>query len=516
MQACNQNRPLRYFLVFLLATTLSTAVFLRSTSSSSIVFIDSYGQINYLPSVYVTADFASPLSVNNLSLGVNVGNDFDFSKWRNDPAFYQKASACNFRLIRLFLHEIQPCTFWNENQHIGQYSWDLFDRTIERVLEVGAEPLLVIASGNSETKYWLPTGMEGNNQGSRFPSNASFGAFCADIVSHCNIVKNWNIRFWEIWNEPTFYDSNDATGIVNIDLDRIGNFTKTFNNAAQLMISVDPSVLCGHGFSGIQTFFDYFAVNSKGLGFFSIHDYDASATRYCRPESYKEENEVMADASAIGYQKPGIWKTYTPEELRQKWYDKRGQQLPVLITETCMNSAYINGTDPRIQTVFGAAWYAEKLRSASLAGILFSSYFVLASDDSLFSKTTGTTGGYGFGMINSTSPYNPWFPYYTNLLLGQHLQKGDTIVSSSTSNFTIASTLAWIDGNHHYNVLIVGKTANSALVSVNVRNSSVTNGTQFLMQRIDKDHIYEQSNCSFASQISIPLNGYSVILLEIS
>jgi hypothetical protein len=473
------------------------------------------GKVSYPTMISVAADFSNTIAINKLSLGVNMGHDFDFAKWRNDISLRNKVVACNFGLIRIFVHEVQPCFRWDEEQASGEYSWDLFDRTIERVLEIGAEPLLAVASGNWETRYWLPSGMKGNSQGSKFPSNESFGTFCANLVRHCNVDKNWGIKYWEVWNEPTFSYYNETTGISYVDSGRIANFTRLFNKVAQSMHGIDPNVLCGHGFSAIQSFFDYFLANSDGLGFLSIHDYDTHATKYYRPDFYKEENEIMVDASSIGYLKPGIWETYTPRELRQKWSERRGQQLPVLITEANVNSVYVNGTDPRMQTIFAAAWYAEKLRSAMLEGITYSAYFVLASDHSPYWNTTEPTRGYGFGMINSTYPYEEWYPYYTSFLLGPQVHKGDEISSSSSHNLTAISTLAWKTGTH-YNLLLIGKTTSRVTAEIAVQGTQCTSETSVSILRIDGNYEGVQSaTCKFNETIHVQMDGYSIILLQI-
>lgn len=502
-----------------LLTVFMVVAFCLSIASSpgglvGITNIETLGLIGYPASVYVTVDFNQIIAVNNLSLGVNIGDNFDFAKLRNDITLQGKVGACQFRLIRLFMHEIQPCTQWNESLHEGTYSWALFDRTIERVFELEAEPLLVLASGNLETKYWLPRGMNGNYLNSKFPSNESFGAFCAAVVKHCNVERNWRIRFWEVWNEPEFLMSNATTNELCSDPGRISNFTRLFNFAARSMHEVDPTVLCGHGFSAIKAFFDHFVDSSDELGFFSIHDYDAHATMFYRSSYYKTESEIMADASVIGYQKPGVWRTCSPQELRALWRTQKGCELPVLITEANVNSAGTNGTDPRMQTVFGAAWYAEKLRAAVLENVAYSAYFTLASDHSAFWNSTELTGGFGFGLLNSTPPYVEWFPYFANLLLGSHLSRNDEICDSVTSDFSAVSSLAWTTQTHHC-ILLVGKTADKASVSVNVTKGSTSAQTEWQVLRIDGNYCgIVSQNYSWTNPLSVEIDGFSVVLIS--
>jgi len=506
LDLCESEKKIGSALLF--ALLLGSIVSMSSTSQFSSV-ISSTGLIKYLPQVDVSVDFGRAMSVNNLSLAVHLGGEFDFAKWRNDANLRQKVAASNFGLIRISIPEIQPCDYWNETTHTGKYDWTKFDITIEQVLSIGSKPLLVIGMGNDETGYRLPKGMIGNYKGTGFPSNKSFGVYVADLVRHTNVDKKWNIRYWEVWNEVHFYTSS------GVNLQRIANFTKTFSNAARYMHNVDPSVLLGHGYSAIIPFFDYFLDNAQGFGFASYHDYDGYSTLYFRPKYYKSESEIINKASVIGCKDPGIWKTYSPTEMRQKWFERRGTQIPILITETNMNAAAINGTDPRMQTVFGAVWYAEKLRAAILEGVLYSAYFVLASDHSPYWNTTELTKGYGFGMINSTSPYTEWYPYWTNYLIGNHLIAGDRIYPSSTSNFTCVSVLAWVNGNH-YEVLLIGKTKSKALLNISIQISEITNGTETLIYKIDEnqDGIQFTRN-TYVNPLSIILDGYSVVLVTI-
>jgi hypothetical protein len=392
---------------------------------------------------------------------------------------------------------------------MGNYNWTRFDLIIESVLKTGAVPLLVVGS------EFLPKGMNGDYEGSGYPSNESFGQYCASLVRHCNIEKKWDVKYWEIWNEPLFYKENQASSRTWVSLDLIADFTRTFNNAEETMRKIDPTVLCGHGNSAIEAFFDYFLGNAPNLGFFSYHDYDCGATEYYLPQYYRDEEQIMADASIVGCQEPCIWKTYSPSELVQKWYKKYGQYLPVLCTEVNMNAACENGTDPRTQTVFGASWYAEKLKALVLSNVKYSAYFVLSSDDPIYSDKNVPTGGIGFGMIDSTSPYTEFYPYWTNYLLGTRFRVGDKICCSSTTNSSVISTLAWI-ADSSYNFLLIGKTKNKILVDVHMKNLDAPMGATSLICTLDRNkNGIEAVNKEYSDPLTLVLDGYSLTLVII-
>jgi hypothetical protein len=497
-----------------LAATLARLTIPLATITGDSTDIAAVGTVNDTSAIAVTVDFGHPLFANQLALGVNIGHDFDFWFLRHDAALREKTQACRFRLIRLFVHEIQPCTAWNETAAAGEYSWTLFDQTLERVFEMGAEPLLVIASGSDATRYWLPAGMEGNAHGSKFPSNASFGTFCADLVQHTNVDEGWNIRFWEIWNEPRFYDYDSAAEQTVVNPQRIANFSKTFNHAADAIHAVDPTALLGHGYSAIQPFFDHFLTHSPRLGFISFHDYDAHATALYRPDHYKPTNRILADAATVGYANPGMWRTYAPQELRDCWSARGHAELPLLITETNMNSVYLNGTDPRMPTIVGAVWYAEKLRAAVFANISYSAYFTLTSGNFRDWNTTELTGGYGFGLLNDTAPYDAWFPYFTNWLLGNFLNLGDNIVDAHTTNPAAVSVMAWTT-DHQHRILLISKTPQPVTLNVTIRNGG-THAVETAYQLDETTCAIHSTQRPHQNDSFITLLGYGLAFIDLS
>jgi hypothetical protein len=356
--------------------------------------------------------------------------------------------------------------------------------------------------------------MEGDTYGSKFPSNVSFGTFCADLVRHTNVDHGWNIRFWELWNEPRFYDYDAAAEQTVVNPQRIANFSKTFNHAAEAIQAVDPHALLGHGYSAIQPFFDHFITHSPRLGFISFHDYDAHATAFYRPDHYKPTDRILADAAIVGYPHPGLWHTYAPPDLQDQWSAAGHEQLPILITETNMNSVYLNGTDPRMPTIVGAVWYAEKLRAAALANISYSAYFTLTSGDFRKWDSTELTGGYGFGLLNDTTPYDAWFPYFTNWLVGNFLRPGDILVNAHAAAPDTISILAWT-ANQHHRILLIGKTAEPVTLHVDIRNLAIRPDTQTVYRLDDTICDIYSTQQPYRNETYISLPGYALALIDI-
>ena len=166
------------------------------------------------------------------------------------------------------------------------------------------------------------------------------------------------------------------------DPDKLASFTKTLNNAQQYMYNIDSSILCGNDHSDFKVFLDYFVEHIEGVGFLSFHKYDGGGTWLYHPEIYPSDCFVLRKASFRVDFPWDLGTKYSPSEMQEKWKVARGETLPVLCTETDLNSAWQKGTDPRIQQPIGAAWYIEELRFFILNDVKYSIYYNFAGDDS--------------------------------------------------------------------------------------------------------------------------------------
>ena len=492
----------------MLIAPIFLSLIIQAVGSHHSYNISSTGSINYSP-IVVKVDYGNRTSINGLTLGTQI-NDWAEFPYKQVPM--DKAKAVNLGLIRIFVGgsgDFIVCTNWNEATRTGTYDWTRFDGIIQAIFDVGAEPLVTIGGDNR-----LPSGMSVNSASEEgYPLDPKdFAKYCADIVRHCDIEKGWGIKYWEIWNEPIWYNRNSITEFVSI-----------FNEAQAQMHAVDPSILCGNDMSNIKNWFEDYLANAQGMGFLSFHKYCTGRNEYYKPPP-EDDSVVMARAGELTWYGDIANFAYPPSEIRSRWYEKRGELLPVICSETNVNWCYWGanyewvGTDPRQQTAFGSAWYAEELRAFILDGVSSSIYYVFASnDESIPSKPSTWTGGMGYGMMRSDSPYELCYPYFTNLLIGNNLDAGDEIFESSSSNFTAVSSLAWIhDGS--YKILLIGKTSDSVLVTVDVTGN--VNGTKpVLIQRIEGSGIeggIQESSIPYSNPLEISLNGYSVTLLTIS
>lgn len=455
----------------------------------------SYGRVTNPIQIDVDVNFSRRVAINNLSIGVQIAQD-----WENLGKYAElqgKFVESKFRIVRFFMYHTQPCKTWNETTKTGIYNWTKFDSLMQAILNVGIRNILIsVALANASVG--LPEGMDRNYNNTGYPNKESFALYCKDIALHLR-DKGWSVKFWEPYNEPCIKDYTTYRALVD-----------SFNTASDAILQVFPNALFGVDASNRKQFLDNFVYDGRNVGFLSFHKYDASGTWLHNPEGYYSDEEVLKRASMLGDD-----YHYTPQEMRDKWRSVRGVELPVFVTESNLNWCYINGTDPRIQQVIGAAWYAEELRSLILSDVKCSVYFTFASDDSPRWGKDVFTRGYGFGMINMTTPHEEWYPYFVNVLFGNYLDFGDELYDCSSSNSTTVSTLAW-GNNGYYNVLLIGKIKSQVNVRVNIRNADVKNG-QILFFKIDSnDQKLQITERDFTDRISLLEKGYFVILLRIS
>jgi len=160
-----------------------------------------------------------------------------------------------------------------------------------------------------------------------------------------------------------------------------------------------------------------------------------------------------------------------------------------------------NSPDPKHNTMFHSAWYAEELRALILDGnVNFSVFFAFAA------------GINRYGMILDDPPHTPWHPYYLNSLIGNNLDVGDPICQTLSDEHRV-STLAW---RHETDckLLLINKIADQIDVTLNL---SIAQGTSIKMQQIVKVSEYEgnivEKSVPYTEPLRIDVDGYSVILL---
>lgn len=446
--------------------------------------------ISAAPQVDVTVDSSRTTGVNDFNVAFKL--DYEWERWCDSSTLRQMAEDAGFKLVAFYVwksNSPRACSYWYESTKSGKFDWRDVDSLVERILEIDAEPLLSLGGYDMSSKY-LPPGMATNPR-TGLPYPGSWAAYCAEWVKHFKAV-GLPVKYYEITTEPFKYFGWTA------DLTKLSYYVELWNAAARKMRAVDSGVLLSQDFITAQRVLDYWLKHGDDVDFLDFHKYDSYAlegTGHYSDEELLRRAETSRFVTTSG-------GTYGVDEARQKWFNARGKLLPVINSECNLNSAWKDGTDPRIQKMVGAVWTALMLRMSILKGLKYSTYF------SFGSNARYTRTGNGFGMINLDNN-RPWYPYYVHKWLGNNLDVGDILVETASSSDDVRS-LAWINGEK-LNVFIICKIDQSRTLSIYGLEG------QIKYYKIDNTISYldpEVQTGTINSGTPLYLKGYTVILLQ--
>jgi hypothetical protein len=437
----------------------------------------------------VVVNPATIITINLLSVGFMT----DWERWTDlarNATIRQYAKELNPKLIRVFDFRtaIRPCTNWNSGTSTGTWNWANIDEFTAAVFDIGAEPLFTLAWPGLYTATTFPPGMT-ILSATGLPAPADFAAYAREWVRHFKQTGK-PVRFYEIFNEPDGYFWN---GIHTFN-ENLGFCITVWQATAAAMRSENPSVLLSHDQTETMSVLQYWIANGgPEIDSINFHKYDS------------EELPGRTDADIFNRAES---QHYAVAVNAQSYYrTQRGRILPILDTESNLSWAWETGTDPRIQQMSGGVWLALSLHAAMLAGVSYNTYFELTSDKTV--EQNKNPNSWGFGMIDNTPPTR-WIPYYVYLMFGKNLFVDDQIVETSTSD-TSLRVVAWTHGNI-LNILLINKSHTNKQVAI----SGISGNLDYtkLDESTNADNPVPQTGVYSSS--NIPLNGYTVILLQTS
>ena len=429
-----------------------------------------------------------PVGVNVLSLGFNLTYS-SMAHWcSRRPEVFQLAKNVNAKIFRFvdglsatFLPRIMPCTYFDEATKTGTYDWTVVDQIVGDMFAIDAEPLVCLGGG---MPFKAPPGMA-IDPNTSLPNPESYASYCAEWAKHFKAI-GWNVKFYEIFNEPWVY-----FGQWPVDYVKLTNYMNLFGACRTAMKQVNPEVIVSFDFIHKKPQLDYWLTNNgPDVDSLNFHKYDD----WMMPPQYTDEQMLNAA------EKLQDW--YSIVEAEQVWYGRRGKHLPMLNTETGFNGAAPT-TDLRIQTMVGATWLALLLRAEILSGISYHAHFELCS--------SWYADSWGFGIVNSTSapPYKPWYPYHAYWMIGANLAVGDKLLETSSSSNNVR-VLAWVH-EETLNILLINKT--TGLEEVNLLG--LTRALSYF--KIDDTYPYTNPQVQQGTVDTtqpILMNGYTVMLLQ--
>jgi beta-xylosidase len=471
------------FLFIILAVSTFSSGFALNYSKS----ILSTGTISYWPSIDVSVNSSRIIGINNFSLGFELA--YEWKVWRDSAALRQLAEDAQSKLVRFKNIRIEPCKFWNDTSGTGAFDWSNVDSLIQRILEVGAQPLICLGHSDS-SGIVIPPGMTVNST-TGLPNSDSFAAYCAEWVKHFE-VSSVPIEYYEVWNEAFFYFYKNWV----FNETKLGYFLELFNTCYDAMHDQKSEIRIGSDASLYRKFLDYWKTHGGKLDFFSFHKYDCDGLSM-------DDGTPLLRAERRYFETDALF--YGVRDARQIWK----ADLPAIASECNWAATSAGGTDPRLQKVVGAVWLALFLRKAMLENVQYSVYFTFSSSKS-WELANKPSGGFGFGMVNNDDN-QPWYPYYVQKLVGVNLSVGDSILDSESSSDDVRS-IAWLH-NGTLNVLLACKVDESRIV--HLRGI----GAQTYISKIDGSVSYLTPSVqtgNFSSADPLMINGYTVILLQTS
>lgn len=468
---------------------LLIAVAITLASSTSLISVG----FGYLTPADVTVDTSTRIGTNRFSVAFKL--DYEWKKWRDSSTLKQLAKDANFKLVAFYTWKSdspKACTYWYESTKTGTFDWTNVDSLIRQIIGIGAEPFVILGGYNMAPQF-LPKGMA-SNPATGLPYPSSWAAYSAQWVKHFKAV-GLPVKYYEINTEGfKYFGWNAANGLTKLQ-----NYINVWNAAASAMRAVDSSIKIGDDSITMPKVFDYWLTHGGDVDFLDFHKYD-SYSFVPGTSGYYTSAQLLSMADTRCYETSANF--YGIDDARAKWLSARGKFLPVINSETNLDSAWTSGTDPRIQQMVGAVWTALMLRISVLEGLDYSVYF--QSGSSAYYTSTGD----GFGMIN-TDNNHPWYPYYVNKLFGSNLGIGDPLLKA-TSTSTDLRSLAWIHGTT-LNVLLIHRVDQARTVNLHGLQG------QFDFFKIDKAISWQTPSVqkgTIDASTPLTLNGYTILLLQ--
>jgi hypothetical protein len=436
--------------------------------------------------VNVTVDSDSKIGTNYFSPGFVL--DFEWKTWRDSTIRRQLSVDAGLKIMRICSNRIEPCTSWSDSARTGTFNWASVDSLVQRIYEIGAQPLFTLAFCDYNGLV-LPPGMK-LNPTTGLPYPESFAAYCREWVKHFK-TAGYPIKYYEIINEAWYYFYPSWTWYET----KASYFLQLFNTCYNAMHAENPNVMIGNDASLFSRFLNYWKTHGGKLDILTFHKYDSWGISYPDTQGLDSADRKFFDPSFDGLH-------LTIAEARQLW----GARLPAIATEANWGASQRDGTDPRLQQVIGAVWTALVLRGCILSDVDYMCYYSFSSSKSY--AISHLPQGYGFGLINEDNN-KPWYPYYVLKMVGTNLAMGDPIVTS-TSSSTTTRTLAWIHQNK-MNLLVISRTNQPTAIDFQGFGGQIT------FQKIDDSVSWEtptiQTGTLRTGEV-LRLKGYGVILFQ--
>jgi hypothetical protein len=474
----------------------------------SLIFQFSFQLAAVAPTSTVTANFDTSIGTNQLVVGTQIdfGNVATFAA---STARQTIAKNINVGLIRFFdihvgyasnSYSYQPCRSWNEDAKTGSFVWTTADDVVKAIFAIGAEPMIGLGyAGYNPGLVHRPSGMR-INPTTLLPAPATWAAYCAAWVQHFKSV-GLPVRFYQIVNEPfAYYGWTPNTT-------RLAYYGALYNESYKAMKAIDSSLIIDFDCNYQQTVLDYFIKNHIYIDAIDYHKYDGQGAILPTEQYYKTDPALFTLAEKEHFT-DGYPFAKSVTNAKAYYESATGRKVLMINSESNVNAAWRNGTDPRNVQMNGTIWDALVLRKEILLGLNYDIRFTFSG-----SKSYALTkpNGYGFGMIDSDNN-KPWYPYWLYKMIFSNLKVGDTLYQSTATSANIRS-LAW-KHNGLNNLLLICMSPSDETIQLSTKMNSVNyslidNSISFLNSATQLGTL-----TSSTGSYNITFKGYSVLLMQ--
>lgn len=493
----------------------------RAISASAATFTV-VGAVNYSVSVAVNASRPDGSRAAGLGLVLN-DPEFATNIPTNDPDYAGLLRPISPGLLRVTLGG--STVTWVNSTGQATFVMPSVGLAWNLSQQLGSPLLLSLPAGSWGDGNFLPAGMPVNQSlpvpatnGSYgyFPADAAFVAYVSDLVN-ATLAAGWHIRYFNIGNEVPVAGNGSYAA----------EFAELFSRAAGAIHRLDPSALVGTDVMLFPTELSYFATHAGGVDYLGFHFYPAQGdcgASFCPPNG---ANGYLTNDGLFGRSAnfSGATIFVAPKLAQLEWYNASGRWLPIFDLESNVNSEHTNGTDPRQQSVVGAAWTASSLIDGSRQNLSAFTYFTWEGVGTSPSLSTYPDGGWGYGMANEGGANDSdlrYAPYWAAELWHRFIPAGapglwstvsdqNAVRAYSASNSTgvgvyLANRLGTATTVH---LSVSGaEVRSSALAGVDERSYSTGWGAGGNLQLLQSGEW--ASNLSGGAQLSVTIDGYGV------
>ena len=271
----------------------------------------------------------------------------------------------------------------------GVWDFSKLDEYVDFIQSAGAEPMLCFGPGGP---IWMADpNVPGTMSANWRPRiREEYYVYCETILRRYAVERKHPVLWWQIGNETELkgWSYRYYSGIYRELAPRLRRIMPE--------IRIGGPVTCNPNTGWAR---ELLRENLKEVDFLSYHQYGYSEP-FDTPSDFVMSRTVRYREVAEEYRK-----------LAQEFQ----KDLPVIVSETNTNPRFHNppGTDPRIRTMFGAAWYASALCQFALGGGDALCFFTL-------------DGGFGACPDRIVSPSGlSCNPAITRSVQGNHRSTGD-------------------------------------------------------------------------------------------